>query len=197
MIITEEKRKECISYCSEKGYDITDRDISFVILSSIYKSANLAFDLLFDRILATTWNVYNSSPHIVLLKRYIKENWGVAETLTDTNENVAQKVDAISNEISFEENRDALVQYLRDIEKLMKDKKIDPKDGLKLMTDIRLKLNDKFNVKEQQVEQRIIVQPKFSHICEHTHRECWLQTQSFAMQHWHLIPDPEWHEQNN
>lgn len=74
----------------------------------------------------------------------------------------------------------------------MDEKKIEPKDGMKMMTDIRLKLNDKFNIKEAQVEQRIIVQPKFNHICETTRKECWLMTEDWAKRKYHLIKDPNW-----
>lgn len=67
---------------------------------------------------------------------------------------------------------------------------LDAKDFIKLDIEIRTKLNDKFAVSEKQDEQRIIVETKFNTICPHTHRECWVQTKEYAMQHWNLIENP-------
>ena len=67
---------------------------------------------------------------------------------------------------------------------------------IKTEADIRVKLNDKFGASEKTSEQYVVVQPKCNHICEITHRECWLQTKEYAKEHWHLIDDPDYKEDN-
>ena len=187
-MITKEQIKECIAFCSEQGYYIDESDIAFLLVNREFRDVYMSYELTKSKgVPSEQVDNYSSSDKIVCLRQYMNEHWAKRKEQTINTE-------FIEGEITFEENRDALIKYLNDIQGLMNEKKIDPKDGLKMMTDIRLKLNDKFNIKEAQVEQRIIVQPKFSHICDYTRKECWLQSREFAMQHWHLIKDPNWKE---
>ena len=185
-MITKEQIKECIDFCSEQGYFIDESDIAFLLVNREFRDVYMSYELTKSKGMPSDYvDSYSSSDKIACLRQYMNEHWAKRkESVINT--------ESIEGAITFEENRDALIKYLGEIQKLMNEKKIDPKDGMKMMTDIRLKLNDKFNIKEAQVEQRIVVQPKFSHICEYTRKECWLQSEQFAMQHWHLIKDPNW-----
>lgn len=185
-MITKEQIKECISFCEEQGYFIEESDIAYLLINREFKDRYKAYELTKSKDMQDEYvDNYDSSDKMSCLRKYMNEHWAKRKEQTIDTE-------FIEGAITFEENRDALIKYLNDIQGLMKEKKIDPKDGLKMMTDIRLKLNDKFNIKEAQVEQRIIVQPKFSHICDYTRKECWLQSREFAMKHWHLIQDPNY-----
>lgn len=103
--------------------------------------------------------------------------------------------------MTFEENRAGIEQQIREIRELIgQATEAEPRDLKTLATlqkteaDLRSKLNDKFGASEKSEEQYILVQPKYNHICQHTRRECFLQTKEYAMEHWHLIPDPEYKE---
>lgn len=185
-MITKEQIKDCIAFCEEQGYFIEESDIAYLLINREFKDRYKAYELTKSRGIPDEYvDNYDSSDKIACLRQYMNEHWAKRkESVINT--------ESIEGAITFEENRDALIKYLGEIQKLMNEKKIDPKDGMKMMTDIRLKLNDKFNIKEAQVEQRIIVQPKFSHICDYTHKECWLMTEDWAKKHYHLIKDPNW-----
>lgn len=185
-MITKEQIKDCIAFCEEQGYFIEESDIAYLLINREFKDRYKAYELTKSRGVPDEYvDNYDSSDKMACLRKYMNENWAKRkESVINT--------EFIEGAITFEENRDALIKYLNDIQGLMNEKKIDPKDGLKMMTDIRLKLNDKFNIKEAQVEQRIIVQPKFSHICDYTHKECWLMTEEWAKKQYHLIKDPNW-----
>ena len=185
-MITKEQIKECIAFCEEQGYFIEESDIAYLLINREFKDRYKAYELTKSRGVPDEYvDDYDSSDKIACLRKYMNENWAKRkESVINT--------ESIEGAITFEENRDALIRYLGEIQKLMDEKKIEPKDGMKMMTDIRLKLNDKFNIKEAQVEQRIIVQPKFSHICDYTRKECWLMTEDWAKKHYHLIKDPNW-----
>ena len=185
-MITKEQIKDCVAFCEEQGYFIDESDIAFLLVNREFRDVYMSYELTKSKGMPSDYvDSYSSSDKIVCLRQYMNEHWAKRkESVINT--------ESIEGAITFEENRDALIRYLGEIQKLMDEKKIEPKDGMKMMTDIRLKLNDKFNIKEAQVEQRIIVQPKFSHICDYTHKECWLQSRDFAMQHWHLIEDPKY-----
>ena len=188
-MITKEQIKECIAFCSEHGYFIDESDIAFLLVNREFRDIYMSYELTKSKGMPSDYvDSYSSSEKILCLRQYMNEHWAKRKEQTIDTE-------FIEGAITFEENRDALIKYLNDIQGLMNEKKIEPKDGMKMMTDIRLKLNDKFNIKEAQVEQRIIVQPKFSHICDYTHKECWLQSREFAMKHWHLIQDPNYKEE--
>lgn len=184
-MVSKEEIQKCKDMCQKRGLIVTDRDIAFLFVNREFRDEVLAYTCIYGD--APEENIKAYVESLAVLRQYMNENWTKKKQVID--------YETISGDMTFEDNRDALISYLNDIQVLMAERKIDPKDGMKMMTDIRLKLNDKFNIKEQQVEQRIIVQPKFSHICQHTHKECWLQTRSYAMEHWHLIPDPKFQEE--
>lgn len=75
--------------------------------------------------------------------------------------------------ISKDENREELLKLLQKIQDAEKEGTIDPKDAIKIEADIRVKLNDKFNIEEEEGQKRIIVVPqKHDIICKWTSREC-------------------------
>ena len=188
-MITKEQIKDCIAFCEEQGYFIEESDIAYLLINREFKDRYKAYELTKSRGVPDEYvDNYSSSDKIVCLRQYMNEHWAKRkESFINT--------ETIEGAITFEENRDALIRYLGEIQKLMDEKKIEPKDGMKMMTDIRLKLNDKFNIKEAQVEQRIIVQPKFNYTCDYTHKECWLMTEEWAKKQYHLIKDPNYKEE--
>ena len=188
-MITKEQIKECIAFCSEQGYFIEESDIAYLLINREFKDRYKAYELTKSKDMPDEYvDNYDSSDKMACLRKYMNENWAKRKEQVINTE-------SIEGAITFEENRDALIKYLGEIQKLMNEKKIDPKDGMKMMTDIRLKLNDKFNIKEAQVEQRIIVQPKFNYVCQYTHKECWLMTEEWAKKQYHLIKDPNYKEE--
>ena len=188
-MITKEQIKDCMSFCEEKGYFIDESDIAYLLVNREFRDKYKAYEITKSKGIPNEYvDKYDSGEKITCLRKYMNENWIRRQDFSVINTEFSE------GEVSFEENRDALIKYLVEIERLMNEKKIDPKDGMKMMTDIRLKLNDKFNIKEAQVEQRIIVQPKFSHICDYTRKECWLMTEDWAKKQYHLIKDPNYKE---
>lgn len=188
-MITKEQIQDCINHCSSEGHSVDIHDIAFLLLNREFKDVKLAYNLIYplkadDDI---DFEPYMNGDKMLCLRKYMNENW-VKRTSSISEES------SEDNSLTFEENRDALVKLLKETETAMNNKEIEKKDALKIMTDIRTKLNDKFNMKEQKVDQRIIVQPKFNHICSHTHKECWLMTEEWAKKQYHLIKDPNYKE---
>ena len=185
-MITKEQIQDCVAFCEQQGYFIEESDIAYLLINREFKDRYKAYELTKSRGIPDEYvDNYDSSEKMACLRKYMNEHWAKRkESVINT--------ESIEGAITFEENRDALIRYLGEIQKLMDEKKIEPKDGMKMMTDIRLKLNDKFNIREAQVEQRIIVQPKFNHVCQYTKKECWLMTEEWAKKQYHLIKDPNW-----
>ena len=70
-----------------------------------------------------------------------------------------------SEDISFEENKEYMLNLKRQTEEAMASGEIDKKDGLKILTDISVKLNDKFNVSDSSQEQYVPVFAKYDAVC--------------------------------
>lgn len=91
--------------------------------------------------------------------------------------------------ISKDENREELLKLLQRVQNAEREGTIDPKDAIKIEADIRVKLNDKFNIEEEEGQRRIIVVPqKHDIICKWTSRECSAMPSTEAcMKYYNLI----------
>lgn len=179
-MITKDQIEKCISACADNGFtDISESDIAYFILKREFKNADLAYSVIFGAEGGSS-SLYEDRADVKYLRSYMNNNIAPAEILRSKT---ASKL----SDISFEENKDALIKKLEELEDAKNMGEIDYKDALKLEIDIRTKLNDKFKVADSGDKQFVLVQPRFNHICEWTHKECWLQTKQFAMEHWGLV----------
>lgn len=91
--------------------------------------------------------------------------------------------------ISKDENREELLKLLQRVQDAEREGAIDPKDAIKIEADIRVKLNDKFNIEEEEGQRRIIVVPqKHDIICKWTSRECSaMPSKEACMKYYNLI----------
>lgn len=177
-------KKELLKLCAEKDIEaskISDEDLAYVMLKKFFGNAQAAYFIAYCKDAATESEIKNNDKKPVIRT--------IEQCLIEKETPLTPLVTADS--ISFEENRDALIGYLTEIDREVANGTIEPKDGYKLKMDIRNKLNEKFNVKEQTVEQRVVVQPKFNYICRYTHKECYLMTKEYAMETFNLIEKPK------
>lgn len=124
-------------------------------------------------------SVASSKPGMAHLRAAVRRIMHLQEDASDVPD-----VDTISKE----ENRSELIKMISVIEKDMDKGAIERKDGLRLIADIRVKLNDKFEIEEEDTQRRLIVVPqKRNLICAHTQRECtFWPTKEACMQHYKL-----------
>ena len=174
-----------IEDCKSMGFDLRMADMFYTFALQGFKDKSIVYAVLFGKG-ATEEDVdeYDTSKKIKFLKKYMKSNFFGNEVDRPVDEKKQY------DDISFEENKAYMLKLKKDTEEAMEKGDIEKKDGLKILADLSVKLNDKFAVSEKQDEQRIIIYPKFNTICERTKTECWLQTKEFAMEHWGLIEDP-------
>jgi hypothetical protein len=171
------------------GHDITVRDISYAILLNNFENGVVAYKSIYNENAEDIEaDKFEKSLKIFALRSYLKSN-----VLKKEKSPKKEKIDinALSSDITFEENKAALIAMLGEIQQAIQEKKIDLKDGLKMQTDIRIKINDKFGVSEQTEQQYIIVEPKFNFICPHTRKECYVYTKEDLMKKYNLIEGPK------
>lgn len=186
-----EEIKKIVSDGKTMGYSLRTADIFYIFAVQIFNE-KILYEQLFGGGSEEEITSYNSSDKIKFLKKYINSNYPsiYSGKNEQPNRGRQKKTSTEHEDITFEENKAYMLKLKKETEEAITNGEIEKKDGLKILADLSVKLNDKFAVSEKQDEQRIIVYPKFNTICERTKSECWLQTKEFAMQHWGLIEDP-------
>lgn len=188
-----------------RGYDVRIRDIAYALMRVKFNDELIAYTVVFGTPEKDSdVTVYDEMESVKYLCRWFESDLAPKDTdksneLIEALTKRRKSAEESDGSISFEENRAGIEQQIREIRQLIEEGTKEGSADLKTLAtlqkteaDLRSKLNDKFGASEKGGEQYIIVQPKFSHICEHTRRECWLQTKEYAKEHWHLIDDPNW-----
>ncbi len=119
---------------------------------------------------------YKKSAEVTILTDYMKRSKLLTGYVAPT-----------SGGITFEENKAELERLIIETQNALEQGLIEPKDALRIQADLRVKLNDKFNVQAKEEERTIVVERKFDFVCPTTHRECYQLNKEEAMKRWNLI----------
>lgn len=191
------KLDKIIEEAKRRSYDVRVRDVGYAVLAAVLDDEDLAHKLIFGD--DGNERTYRELPQIKYLINYLraedlkknesKEAEDIAKLIANNKGKKNDDGDDIG--LTYEENYAGAVEQLKRIEDLRT--RCDPddiktlKDLEKAESDIRVRLVDKFNVQEKNVEQYVIVQKKFDFICPHTRRECYQMTKEDAMNKWNLV----------
>lgn len=199
--------KEVTDDAAKRSFNVRIRDIAYALMRVKFDDDLIPYTVVFGQPEkdndVTDYEKLDSTQYLI---RWFKKNLqpkAEEEEPLDAIKAIQEisKTSGSSEAMSFEDNRAGIERQIDEILELKKQlidedgKVTDVKTMATLQkteADLRSKLNDKFGASEKSSEQYIIVQPKFNAICEHTRKECWRQTREFAMEHWHLIPDPKY-----
>jgi hypothetical protein len=195
------KIENVIKTAQKYGHDVTIRDVTYGLLRSVFNNELMCYTVVFGSPqLDDDIECYERLEKFQYLLKFFTDKFtanereasknAIVEQLTKQNEKSVQA----EKEITFEENKAEMTKLIDRVEEGIATGTIEPDKGLKIIADIRVKLNDKFKVEETTDVQYIVVNKKYNAICEHTHRECFLQTKEYAKEHWHLIDDPNYSE---
>ena len=181
MNISIEYIKKIIEDASKKGFKIGVRDIAFVVLLDAFENEDIAYKCLFGSesgFMQEYASVYARTGAVEYIKDYI-------DILSTNNGSRSKKQDV--DDITFDENKSYMIKLKKDTEEAMANGEIEKKDALKILADISVKLNDKFNVKDANEDRQVvIVQNKFNAICE-CGREIYVPTKEEMMKKYNLV----------
>lgn len=171
--------KNIITEYAESGYNIKLRDVMFAILRNNVDDDKLCYASIYG-VDATDNDISN----------YVNKD-EIKLLITRFNKNINN-----NNNITYDQNRMGMESDLRFMTKLLKDKQkgLSASEIASLMgkiSDIRVKLNDKFGANEKEDDQHIIVNTKYNHVCEKYNIECFFYTKEYAMKHFDLIEKPK------
>lgn len=149
----------------------TAEDVAFAALCDIFEDKNFAYRIAYGK-KGDGGTLYETPRFKKMLAAL--EPFGVGVV------NVAA--------ITKEQNKNDLIKLLERVQMLGESKAIDIKDALKMESDLRIKLNDKFEMEETQKQKRIIIVPsKHDIVCPHTNRECnFWPSKTACMKHYQL-----------
>lgn len=181
-MISNEQIKQCIAECNRAGHTIGLRDISYVLLSRQFDDKALAYKSIYGSDVnfnAEYGYTYDQTASIEYLKMYAEQNF------SDLSKKRKKKKDY--EDISFDENKAYMLKLKKDTEEAIANGEIEKKDGLKILADLSVKLNDKFQVNDMSKDQLIYVNCKYNAICDRCGTELYIPTKKDLMEKYNLI----------
>lgn len=177
MELTKEKVGEILTAASENGLSLKVRDISYVLLTRYFEDKSYAFRVCFGA---------DADYSDEVIKAY--EEGDGYKFLKEALANVRDKGGIVYDEdITFEENKAYMLKLKKDTELAIENGEVEKKDGLKILSDISTRLNDKFAVQQTELQQQIVVNCKFNSICEACGSELYIPTKEDLMREYSLI----------
>lgn len=181
---------------SKRGHEVKARDIAYALIREWGGNSKVAYAVAWGNPNFADKDVarYEKQQHIKWLRHYIKDDLNVEKNTSTEKEQlpIGKKKKAKDGaDITFEQNKAEMIKLLDENEKAHQEGKIAVKDYLKISSDIRCRLNDKFGAAEKTSEQYIIVQPKYNKICPHTGHECYEMTKEYAKEFFNLVEKEE------
>lgn len=153
-----------IEDCKSVGFEVKMGDIIYALCVDDFKDKSIPYKSLFDKN-ATDKEIraYNKHKYTKFLKKYIDTNLLHKEEAVSKSEekDVTQKYE----DISFEENKDAIIKMIAEAEKKYADGEIEWDKYSDRVSKLRIALKDKFEVAKTQEDQRIIVYKNYNDIC--------------------------------
>lgn len=168
-----EQIKRTIEHFKGIGETIRVRDIAYTLLSKMFADSKTAYQCLFG---SEGYDDYADDEMRGKLEQY----------MTDEGYIKSMSTDADTGGITFEQNRREMEILLEKTQQAMDDGLVDPKDALKIMADIRVKLNDKFKVESKQQARYIVVQKRYNNVCPHCNREIYIPSKQDLMEEYGL-----------
>lgn len=156
-MISNEQIKRTIEECAKANHIVNVRDISYALLCLHYEDSLVAYKCIFGNDYDYNQeyhNTYDQTATMSYLKTYVEFN-----LMND------KKKKTKSEDISFEENKAEIIKLIKETQEALERGDIDAKDALKIQADLRVKLNDKFSVKDEIQDQVVIVSSKFDAVC--------------------------------
>ena len=180
MVLTIEKVGEILTRASDNGLNLKVRDISYVLLTRYFEDKSYAYRVCFGADIDYSEKAikeHEESEGYKFLKTVLNEvrEGGFASRYAE--------------DITFEENKAYMLKLKKDTEEAMDRGELEAKDGLKILADLSVKLNDKFSVQAEVKDQMVMVNAKYNDVCEYCQHEVARRhmTKEEAMKEYNLV----------
>jgi hypothetical protein len=165
-MITNVKLNSIITECQASGYKVKFRDIAYLLLCRSFEDYKLAYKAIYGADSKDEdIEFYNNSKEITFLHTYLDVNY------KEKNSKTKKHISGTDDDITFEENKAEIIRLIKQTQDALAAKEIDAKDALKIEADLRIKLNDKFQVQSDTKEQMVVVNKKYDSVCSYCSHE--------------------------
>lgn len=171
-MISKAKLKKIIEDAESKGHKLKVRDVAYAYLCTHFEDSAIAYKVVYGEDVLDT-AAFDAKPAIAYIKDQIKYS-----LVTDASES--------ADKMSFDENKKEMIKLIKRTEEGMEEGRIDEDKGLNIIKDIRVKLNDKFNVSDKSKSGIVIVEPKYTNVCS-CGREICIPTREQLMAQYGLV----------
>lgn len=178
--MTREDIDKILEGAKNNGYFPNKYEIAFALLRDIVGNDTAAY-LVFKTVPSDLPKFVNGSK----MKFYRKKlNSLIGKGAKGSEPAIKEQTD----DTTKEQNKAELLALIETAKKAVRNGEMDVKDALFMEKDIRVKLQDKFELEKSEDERRIIVVPQKNDIvCPHTHRECtYMPTKEACMEYYNL-----------
>ena len=172
-MISKAKLKKIIDEAEKKGHELKVRDVAYAYLCTHFDDTTIAYKVVYGEDVLDT-AAFDAKPEIAYIKDQIKYS-----TMTDASES--------ADKMSFDENKKEMIKLIKKTHDAMDEGLMEAKDGLKIIADIRVKLNDKFNVSDKSKSGIVIVESKYNSVCERCGAELHIPTREELMAKYNLV----------
>ena len=160
MELTIEKVGEILTNASSQGANLKVRDIAYVLLRRYFEDRSYAWRVCFldadyDENTIDAYEEGDGYQYLLEALSGVRDRGGVL----------------YDEDITFEENKAYMLKLKKDTERAMEKGELEKKDGLKILSDLSVKLNDKFSVQAEVKDQIIQVHQKYDAICPYCQHE--------------------------
>lgn len=180
MELTIERVGKILTDASERGLNLKVRDMSYILLTRYFEDKSYAYRVCFGADIDYSEKAieeHENSDGYKFLKGVLNEvrEGGFASRYAE--------------DITFEENKAYMLKLKKDTEEAMDRGELEAKDGLKILADLSVKLNDKFSVQAEVKDQMVMVNVKYNDICEYCQHEVSRRpmTKEEAMKEYNLV----------
>jgi len=172
--------KKIKELASQKNIVVDDKLIAFSVVLNTFGDNDFAFKSVFGKQNTLEAMKLASVDGVKLVVDYLGIEERQRKAAIEEEKNIKNKILDFSGHdttiddddgLTAEANKSAMIAMIDRIEEKMETFDIPAKDGLKMITDIRTKLVDKFSMSEERKEQYIYVNTKYNDICPHCGRE--------------------------
>lgn len=158
-MITNETIQRIIEAGAAEGYEVSVKDISKAILARHYED----------------WgNISKMADTYFATKQYKWLSGYLSQQVFD------------DSAMTFDDNKKAIIKLIEKTQRDAKNGLIDPDKAIKLEGDLRVKLNDKFNVQSEVKDKVVVVEKKYNMVCRHGY-ECYLPSKDELMEMYGLV----------
>lgn len=180
MELSIEKVGEILTKASELGLNLKVKDISYILLNRYFEDKSYAYRVCFGADVdysAKAIEEYESGDGYKYLKTILN------------NIREGGFPSRYAEDITFEENKAYMLKLKKDTEEAMDRGELEAKDGLKILADLSVKLNDKFSVQAEVKDQMVVVNAKYDDVCSYCSHEVARRpmTKEEAMKEYNLV----------